>query len=169
MELRVRIEVSGPLLAGKGPAIVQQHIERFVDLAVSLLVREVKIRTPRGASPAGSGLAYSIKEDVQGRGTPLVRGIVGTASKYGEVIERGRRPGRGWPPKGVLLEWIRYRFGVTDQKTLERLEFLIRRKIGQKGFEGVHMFEKALTENFNRLQAMAQREGLALVAVLDGQ
>ena len=31
------------------------------------------------------------------------------------------------------------------------------------------MFEKALTENFNRLQAMAQREGLALVAVLDGQ
>lgn len=165
MNLIARIEISGPLLAGKGPAVVQKHIERFVTSAVLLLEREVKLLTPQGVSGAQGGLLSTIKHEVAGRGTALVRGLVGTSSPYGEVIERGRRPGRGWPPRGALLRWIEMKFGVSGREA-QRIEYLVRRKIARKGFEGAHMFDKAFTKNLPRLQSMAQAEGLALVTEL---
>lgn len=167
MDLRGRIEISGPLLAGKGPAVVQKHIERFVTSATLFLTREVKTRTPQGVYGAQGGLLGSIQGEVGGKGTATVKGVVATAQKYGEVIEKGRRPGKGWPPPGALIRWIEIKFGV-DQSTAKRIEFAVRRKIGQKGFEGAHMFERALRENQGKLQAMAQREGLNLVMELNG-
>ena len=169
MNLTARIEISGPLLAGKGPAVVQKHIDRFVTSGVMMLTREVKVRTPQGVSGAQGGLLASIQPEVTGRGTPLVRGSVGTASRYGEVVERGRRPGRGWPPRGALVPWIQLKFGLSEREA-QRIEYVVRRKIAQKGFEGAHMFEKAFTENLSRLQEMAQREGLAIVVeISDGK
>lgn len=165
MDLRARIEVTAPLLA-KGPAVVQKHLDRFVDQATAFLLREVKVRTPQGVYGAQGGLLASIQKDVQGKGTAVVKGIVGTAQAYGEVIEKGRRPGKAWPPPKVLVPWIVKKLGL-DPKEAARVEYVIRRKIGLKGFEGVHMFEKALTENFGALQAMAQREGLLIVQELN--
>lgn len=167
MELRARIEVSGPLLAGKGPAIVQRHIVRFVTSAVLLLEREVKLLTPQGVSGAQGGLLSTIKHEVTGPGTQLVRGVVGTSSPYGEVIERGRRPGRGWPPRGALLRWVEMKFGVSG-RAAQRIEYLVRRKIARKGFEGAHMFDRAFEKNLTRLQGMAQAEGLSLTVELNG-
>lgn len=167
MEMRARIEVSGPLLAGKGPAIVQKHIHRFVYSAVLLLEREVKLLTPQGVSGAQGGLLSTIKHEPPQRIGTSVRGVVGTASPYGEVIERGRRPGRGWPPRGALLRWIELKFGVSGREA-QRIEYLVRRKIARKGFEGAHMFDKAFEKNLSRLQSMAQAEGLALSVELGG-
>lgn len=176
MELRSTIRISGPLLQGKPAAVVQRHVERFVTEASVFLEHEVKIRTPQGpgtATGASGGLMGSIKHDVQGRGTPIVRGGVFTASPYGEIIERGRRPGK-MPPGGKksaaidrpLLPWIKLKFGV-DGEEADRLEFLIRRKIGRVGFKGKAMFFKALWENQPRLEAMAQRQGLAISVELN--
>jgi hypothetical protein len=175
MNLNARIEISGPLLAGKGPAVVQKHIDRFVTEAAVFLEREVKVRTPQGVAGA-AGLLGSIKHDVSGRGTPLVRGTVATASPYGAIVERGRRPGK-MPPGGrgnalidrPLLPWIQLKFGVTG-KEADRIEYLVRRKIGRVGFKGKAMFFKALWENVPRLEKMAERQGLALTVELsDGK
>lgn len=157
--------VSGALLQGKAPQVVQKHFDRFITTAVLFLEREVKVRTPQGVYGAQGGLLGSIKADIAGRGTPLVRGAVFTAHSYGEVVEKGRRPGRGMPPKGTLLRWIEMKFGLGREEA-ERIEFVVRRKIGQKGFEGAHMFEKAYKENLPQLQRMAQAEGLAIVGEL---
>lgn len=168
MDMRARIEISGPLLSGKGPTVAQKHVERFVTEAVLFLEREVKQRTPQGVSGAQGGLLSTIKHEVQGRGTALMRGVVGTSSPYGEVIERGRRPGRGFPPRGALLRWVELKFGVSGREA-QRIEYLVRRKIARKGFEGAHMFDKAFAQNLPRLQQMAQREGLALSVELAGE
>lgn len=168
MELRARIEISGPLLAGQGPKIIQKHVERFVTTAVLLLEREVKLLTPQGVSGAQGGLLSTIKHEVSGRGSALVRGVVGTSSPYGEVIERGRRPGRGWPPRGALLRWVELKFGVSGREA-QRIEYLVRRKIARKGFEGAHMFDRAFEKNLSRLQQLAQQEGLALSVELGGE
>jgi len=172
MNLTATIQISGPLLQGKGPAIVQQHMERFIDEATMLLEREVKVRTPQGVAGAG-GLLGSIQGEVQGRGTPLLRGVVGSEHEYVEYVERGRRPGkmppggRGTPlDKRPLLPWVQLKFGVTG-KEADRLEYLVRRKIGRVGTPGHAMFFKALWENQRNLQAMAQRHSLALSVELN--
>lgn len=167
MELQIRVETTGPLLVGKPSIVVQKHLESFVTAATLFLLREVKLRTPQGVYGAQGGLLGSIQQEVRGIGTPLVRGIVATASTYGEVIERGRRPGRGMPPRGSLLRWIEVKFGV-DAETAQRIEFVVRRKIGQKGFAGVHMFERAFKENLLQIEQMAQREGLLISKELNG-
>lgn len=172
MQLTTKITVSGPLLRGKGPAIVQKHMERLVTEAAVFLEREVKVRTPQGVSGA-AGLLGSIQQEVSGRGTPYLRGVVGTALPYGAIIERGRRPGK-MPPGGAkapdsqrpLLPWIKLKFGVEGTEA-DRLEFVIRRKIGRVGFKGKGMFFKALWENQQKINQMAQRQGLALSVELD--
>lgn len=161
MNLTVSVTQHGPLLDGRGPEIVQQHLDRFITLATALLLAEVKKRTPQGVYGAQGGLLGSLQSEVRGRGTPVVKGVVMSGHKYVEVIEKGRRPGRGMPPAGTLQRWIEVKMGL-DPVSAKRIEFVVRRKIGQKGFEGAHMFERALTENMGRLQALAESEGLAV-------
>ncbi len=167
MSFSATVTKSGPLLTGQALEIVQDNLDRFITLATALLLAEVKKRTPQGVYGAQGGLLGSIQQDVPGRGTPLVRGIVMSAHKYAEVIEKGRRPGRGMPPAGSLQRWIEVKMGL-DPVTAKRIEFVVRRKIGQKGFDGVHMFEKALSENMGKLDELADACGLAIVRDLNG-
>lgn len=162
MQYAATIVARGALLNGKAPKIIQAGLDRVMVEAIQFLIREVKERTPQGVYGAQGGLLGSIQGEVLGKGTPLIKGIVFSSQKYAEVVEKGRRPGKGMPPPGVLLRWIEVKLGV-DERTAKSLEFVIRRKIGQKGFEGAHMFERALDENFSSIQKIFRKEGFSIV------
>jgi hypothetical protein len=49
----------------------------------------------------------------------------------------------------------------------KRLEFIIRRKIGQKGFPGAQMFEKALDENMAKLMEIFDKAGFEITRELN--
>lgn len=166
MEIKLSVTASGPLLSGQAPAIVQSRLEQAVTEATLFLYTQVTARTPQGVYGAQGGLLGSIQTEVNGRGTAMVKGIVASAQKYAEVIEKGRRPGKGMPPKGSLVAWIAKKFGM-DTEAAAKIEFVVRRKIGTKGFEGAHMFEKALTENSSRIQSIFERYGLAMAMELN--
>lgn len=166
MNLSISVETKGALLSGKAPAIIQAGLDGFITEATMFLLAEVKKRTPQGVGGAQSGLLGSIQADVTGKGSRLVKGTVMTAQQYGEVIEKGRTPGKGMPPKGSLVRWIEVKLGLSEQEA-RRVEFVIRRKIGARGFDGAAMFEKAVTENQSRLEAMAERYGLKIATELD--
>lgn len=159
--VNIDIEQSGALLTGQPQAIIQAGLDRLITKITHFLDAEVKKRTPQGVFGAQGGLLGSIQAEVVGKGTPLVRGTVMSAQKYAEVIEKGRSAGKGMPPAGVLLRWLEVKLGL-DEATARRVEFVVRRKIGQKGFEGAHMFEKSFTENLGKLDAMAQAEGFKI-------
>jgi hypothetical protein len=163
---RLSINTTGALLQGQAGAVIQRNLDGLVDEATMFLTAEVKKRTPQGVSGAQGGLLGSIIGEVFNKGTALVKGLVMTANKYAEVIEKGRRPGKG-VPHDALLDWIRVKLGITDPKELERVNYLIRWKIYQKGFAGAHMFEKALTENTAILEAMATRRGMMITQELN--
>lgn len=167
MDLTATVTRSGPLFDGQAPEIVQTNLDRFITLATALLLAEVKKRTPQGVYGAQGGLLGSIQQEVQGRGTPIVRGIVMSGHKYAEVIENGRRPGRGMPPAGSLQRWIEVKLGL-DPVSAKRIEFVVRRAIGQKGFDGAHMFEEALTENEAKLQQLAEACGVDIARDCNG-
>lgn len=165
MDYRLNINTSGALLSGQAPQIVQRNLDKFITQLTYFLLGEVQKRTPPGVYGAQGGLLGSIQAQVAGKGTPLVRGRVMSAQKYAEVVEKGRTAGKGMPPKGSLVRWLEVKLGL-DTKTATAIEFVVRRKIGQKGFDGAHMFEKAVKENLGRIEAMAVACGLAIVAEL---
>lgn len=91
-------------------------------------------------------------------------------SPYGEIVERGRRPGR-WPPRAAIESWVRRKFRIQlgqfksrRKKVVERrfvvlrrtvtlasqrdreirsIAFLVARKIGQRGIEGKRILFRA--------------------------
>ena len=166
MNLSIHIDTSVAVLEGKGPAVIQTGLDGFVSEAVAFLQAEVMKRTPQGVFGAQAGLLGSIQSEVIGKGTPVIKGVVMSAQKYAEVIEKGRTAGKGMPPKGSLVRWLEVKLGL-DAQTAARIEFVVRRKIGRRGFEGAHMFEKAVTENQGKLDAMAERWGLKIATELD--
>lgn len=158
MKINISVHTTGALLSGKGPDIVQKKLTRAIESATKLLDREVKARTPQGVFGAKGGLLGSIQNEVTGKGTLLVKGVVGSAHKYAEVIEKGRRPGKGIPPRGSLVFWIAKKFGI-GANAAAKLEFVVRRSIGKKGFAGAHMFEKAFDENQGKIEAIFNKAG----------
>jgi hypothetical protein len=168
MDFAVRVKIKGPLLSGKGPEIIQRQQEAAITEMVMYLLPKIQALTPQGVFGAQGGLLASIQADFQGKGTPAFKGILATDSKYGDVIDKGRRAGKGMPPKGSLVRWIELKFGL-DEKSAQRIEYVVRHKIGQKGFEGVHMFEKGLADSMAMLQSIAARYGLETVKELRGE
>jgi len=166
MELKVSITTKGKIFEGKAPEIVQDQLAAAMYEATSFLEREVKKRTPQGVFGGAGGLLSTIHGEVVGKGTPVIKGIVAHGSAYGDVIEKGRRAGKTWPPEGALLRWIEVKMGLPEE-TAKRLEFVIRRKIGQKGFPGAHMFENALQEGWPKLKDMFDRAGFEIARELN--
>ena len=166
MELKVSITTQGKIFDGKGPEIVQRNLEDFLYEATMFLEAEVKKGTPTGVFGASGGLLSTIHGEVVEKGSPTVKGIVGHQSIYGDVIEMGRRAGKAWPPEGVLLRWIEMKMGV-DAVQAKRLEFVIRRKIGQKGFPGAHMFQNAFERGWPKLVTMADKKGFDIAKELN--
>lgn len=166
MEIHVTVETKGKLLKGQGPKVIKDNLTAAMYETTQFLEREVKKRTPTGVFGVQGGLASTIHGEVQGKGRPVVRGIVAHGSAYGDVIEKGRRAGKAWPPEGTLLRWIEVKMGV-DAHEAKRLEFVIRRKIGRKGFEGAHMFENALDQNWSKVERIFDNMGFKIVRDLE--
>ena len=61
-----------------------------------------------------------------------------------------RLPGK-WPPRGALLQWVERVLGVGGAAA-QRVEFLIRRKIGTKGTKGAHMFRDGWKASEDRIR-----------------
>jgi len=164
MKMEATVTIKGAIFAGKGPEIIQSEVLAFMYEATAFLERKVKenIREAGrvGVGGAQGGLLSTIHGEVE-KGTPVTKGVVAHQSKYGDVIEKGRTPGKTWPPEGALLKWMMLKMGLGETEA-KRLEFVVRRKIGRKGFPGIHMFEKAWTRYLPQIIAMADTHGLKL-------
>ena len=55
------------------------------------------------------------------------------------------------------------------EATALRLEYVVRRKIGEKGFEGAHMFEEAFNENLGTVEKIFDHYGFKIAMELNGQ
>ena len=87
----------------------------------------------------------------------LTFGASGDAEKYAPFVEYGRNPGKQPPPEAIL-EWInkkpirlRDKSGGFIEATESRkrsLAYLIGRKIGTKGTEGILYYNRAMNEAF---------------------
>ena len=167
MALAVVISKKGALFEGKAPEIIQGEMSAAMYEATAFLEREVKEGTPQGVFGDQGGLLSTIHGEVIEKGETVVKGIVAHQSAYGDVVEKGRDPGKTWPPEGSLLRWIEVKLGV-GERAAKSLEFVIRRKIGKEGTKGAHMFENALDDNWNRVEDIFDRHGFEIAKKLNG-
>ena len=166
MELKIVIEKKGKLFEGKAPDIIAEELTSAMYEATGFLEEMVKAGTPRGVFGEQGGLASTIFGEVVEKGTPAVKGLVGHQSKYGEVIEKGRTAGKTWPPEGSLVRWMQVKLGM-DEKTAQKMEFVVRRKIGKKGFTGAHMFDNAIVKGWSTLEKIFNERGFNIARRLD--
>jgi hypothetical protein len=160
-----RIIETGKLLTGQSAEIVRKAQVAAMHEATQFGVRAVKERTPQGVSGAAGGLLSTIQAEVRQRSSGVI-GIIGTSSPYGLVVEKGRRPGKGFPPEGSMLRWIEVKMGVSREEA-ERIEFPIRRAIAKKGTKGAFMFEQTLKEDWQDFQRIFDRHGVTIARELD--
>lgn len=166
MDIRISITGLDKIDNAKGSA--GKVLTAALDEAVMFLVREIKLRTPQGVSGAQGGLLGSIQSDVEGRGSPLARGVIASNSQYGLVVEKGRRAGAAMPPREALVEWIAQKFGV-DEDQARKLSWPVARAIAKKGtikrfgYDGARMFERAVDENLPALREIFRRNALDLI------
>ena len=165
METRATVTAKGAIFEGKAPQIVQSALLSAMHEATMYLERKVKEKTPIGVYGAKGGLVSTVHGEVQ-KGIPVIKGIVAHQSKYGDVIEKGRTMGKPMPPAGTLLRWIEVKMGMDETQAM-RIEFVVRRKIGRKGFEGARMFEKAFDESFPVIVGIFDRAGFDIARRLN--
>lgn len=118
--------------------------------------RRVKGKNRRAVASGNlkNSLTFSLRKT--GEGYTIQFKARGTAAKYAEVIEDGRRAGAKAPPIEPILAWIKLKnIKARDEKgrILEQTEsrkrglaFAIARGIGKNGIEAVKYFENAYND-----------------------
>ncbi len=160
------IRIDGDALAAafeKAPAALASRLRAALIQGGLLLEREVKERTPVGAS----GLA---RNSIAAR-DPVVDndgffGIVGSALDYVLPVELGSKPHR--PPVTPIAEWVRARLGVDDPEAASRIAWAIAARIAREGTKPRHMFKDAFEANRDQVQGIFDNAMRGLIADLDG-
>jgi hypothetical protein len=156
MSFRIIVKTPDALKPG-APAPGLQSVEGGLVEMGQILEREIKTRTPLGATKILRGSIFS-----EPRGNPVREVIVGSTSLYAPIVERGRQPGK-FPPPGPIQLWVRRILGVENPKEIRAIAFLVARKIARFGTEGAFMFERASKESNPALQAIAEKMGKVIV------
>lgn len=156
MRFSVTVNTSGALLTGDPVAVMDANIEAAVTEATLFLEAQVKMRTPHRTG----NLSRSIQHEIQGKGTPVVKGIVSTSQPYALPVETGTGV---YGPKGVpfvikakpgkALFWPGANHPV--------------KQVTIKGMVGAHMFENGLKENSAKLDSIFDKYGLKIVTELN--
>jgi len=111
---------------------------RAMQTAVLLVERTVKKLTPVNTGALRSSMGHEIRFV----GAEF-QGVVGTSKAYAPYVELGTRP--HWPPVAPIRYWVQRKLKLTGAD-LERVTFLVRRKIALVGTQGARMFQQAFEQ-----------------------
>lgn len=98
--------------------IITKNLESFNDEIKDDIIR-------KGIKNTG-GAASSLKVVNKGNS------YVSVGNDYIEVLDTGRSPGKYAPVKNIQ-EWVRTKLGITDDKKMKQVAFLVNRKIKNEG------------------------------------
>lgn len=125
---------------GAGPVIEREGNAALERSAAAVHASAQQNLTDLGAVDTGT-LRRSIAVDL----SPM-QAAIGTNLPYAEAVEMGRRAGAPMPPAGSLLDWLR-RHGIPAE-----MEFIVRKRIAQRGIPARPYLVPALDENEPAMQ-----------------
>lgn len=152
----------------------EKALQGFADLVIEQARKNLETKRKRGRSRKGNVLKPSKINssgrlsrslfwgwNTQGMNNSLGFGASGKGGKYAYYVEHGRKPGKQPPPRAIL-QWIKTkpirprdlssgRFISKTPEVLERMAYLIGRKIGRFGTEATHFYSDAFQKEFKKL------------------
>lgn len=126
------------------PDRIRDRSRSAMQESVGYLQGEVQKRTPVDQG-IGRGSVFT---ELRGNSMPELRGIVATAQAYMTVVERGRRPGGRFPPRGPIQAWAGRVLGDAS------LWFVVARAIARRGTKGHFMFRDAAYKGRRTVEAI---------------
>jgi hypothetical protein len=119
------------------PRVVEEELLRAVTEADLLIEREVQ-----DAWPVASGVSRASMTHVERVNGLHVEGFVGSSLNYVMPVDLGTRP--HFPPVEALIDWVRTKLNIQNEKVARGVAFLVARKIARTGTKGAHAFESVL-------------------------
>lgn len=141
--------------ARRTPAILTALVETAIERGRSNIAK----KTPVGWSGVLRG---GYDTEIRGRNTRRIRGAIINPTKYHDVAEDGRRPGKQ-PPLEALVPWVGSKLGIPPGPERRSTAFLVARSIGRHGTEGAHMVEEGWAETREDLKPLLKDAGVRLV------
>lgn len=141
----------------QAPNIVREELLAAVTEADQLLEREVKDKMPT-ATGLSRASVFS-REQVLGDGGI---GVVATSQPHVAYVELGTRP--HFPPVEALEDWVRVKLGISDEKRIHGVAYLIARKIAARGTLGVGMFHRTWAQQRPAVERMFEAARNRIVA-----
>lgn len=145
----------------KAPEIVRQELLGAATEATMLLEREVKDKTPTASGVSRASIFSRVQTLESG-----TLGVVGTSLPHVAFVELGTKP--HFPPVQALEDWVRQKLGISDQKQIHSVAFLIARKIAVRGTLGVGMFHRTWAAQKPAVLRMFERARNRIAARIAG-
>lgn len=143
--------------------VFDQELRAFLAEGAALVERLIQRETPEGATAQLRGTAFA-----EMRGDPVRTIVAEWPAAYAEVALRGRRPGKG-PPPGALDAWVRRVLGVSGEKAVRAVAFLVGRKIARRGTPGDPFLHRVQVQAEGRLQRMLDSAASRIARRLEGR
>lgn len=146
----------------EAPEYARQVLEAATTEATLLLQREWVDRMPIGASEI---TRKSITSDVAS--TPAgVLGIVGSSQPSALFVELGTKP--HMPPVAAMVPWVKAVLGITEPKEVQRVAYLVARKIARHGTPAQRPMGKAVEATAGQVVAIFERAAARIAERLAG-
>lgn len=144
MQFQVEVHTS-PIFA-RAPQIAAEEIDAAMVYGVNELRNEIVPRVPVNQGLLRQGVQVDLA------GTPVERaGRVFDAVAYAPAVEAGSVP--HFPPPGPLQLWVRRKLGISDEKDVRSVAFLIGRAIARRGTKARNFFRDGVAVAKGRVQA----------------
>lgn len=158
MQVRVEVRRHGKLL---DPAAADATVKHAINTALRGAGEYASAEVAK-ATPVGVTSFLRRAWAVDHRPRELMVRVV-NIEEYGPVLEGGRRPGKRFPPVFAIQLWVKRVLGISDEKEIRSVAFLVGRKIARHGSDRHKGFARA---SFDRSLAVIQRgtlgDGLTL-------
>jgi hypothetical protein len=122
----------------KSPGIVRQELLAAMTEVDGKLEAQMKELMPRHTGM----LKGSIIGEEKLKGEFGVEGYVGSPLNYAVPVDLGTRP--HFPPVEALIDWVKDKFGISNEKEARGVAFLVARKISRVGTKGQNFSEETL-------------------------
>ena len=120
----------------------KQIFNKIADVVNAAGLDAVKYAVQRGITEARENLTNdgsisdgNLRRSITGQAfmdrEGVSMGIIGSALKYAPYVEYGTRP--HFPPVSALYDWVRKKLGISGEKLIKSISFLIARKISKVG------------------------------------
>lgn len=143
--------------------IVREETLGLVEASTQVFRSEIVPLTPVGATGA---LRAGVQTDVVGDGVNVV-GRVFDPVGYAVPVEAGARP--HFPPVEPLQLWVRRVLGISDEKEVRSVAFLVARAISKRGTKARDMFKGGAEAGAAKVTALSERANARIAARLMGK